>query len=190
MKVIYVITLTLLLFYSCSDNQKQPNERKKEEVTTISQEQPSFTILFPEKGFEVKSNSKRSESNPEFDFRSMKMEGRNENGAFFFFVNQDGISKVLQERLSEDEEMDNYLNGVLSGSISNINAENLTFRKIDLIGFHGLEARRVVKSENYEGIAKYRAFSDGLNLFIIGAAGQNYSDVDVDEFLNSFRIIR
>ncbi len=184
------ITTNLLLMVgllsSCQNDKIDSNKTER----TISQKYAQFNIVFPENDFPLRKRTSQSMYHKGNAINDWILEGREENSAFVYFLSQDYIdASITKLSISSAVGKEAFLSGLLSSSISKFNPTNVTLKAGTYKKFSLVEARGEIIGKEHTGIAKYRAFTNGFDFFLIGVAGQNYNDSIANQFLNSFEII-
>jgi len=184
----YPFTLTLLIFLFTSCQNHDPDSKRANE--SVNPKYAEFKIDFPKNNFELRKRVSPSPNHTGNTINDWILEGKEGDASFVYFLTQDYIdASITKLSISSNTGKEAFLSGLLSSSISKFNPSNVTYKTGTYEKLNMVEARGEIIGDKQIGLVKYRAFTNGLDFFLIGVAGQNYNDSIADKFLNSFEII-
>lgn len=170
---------------SCENNNSNSKEKSKDSTRKYA----TFSIEFPENDFPLRKRVSKSIYHEGNTLNDWILEGREHDASFVYFLTQDYIdASITKLSISTSVGKEAYLSGLLSSSISKFNTTNVSLKVGKYKNFTMVEASGDIIENTQKGIAKYRAYTNGFDFFLIGIAGQNYNDSIADKFLNSFEI--
>ena len=180
--LIQTIFIFLFCLYSCEG--KTQNRTVED---SIEQSSATFSVDFPITGIDVVKSEKE---NPEFpDSKVVNWILEDDDGKYMYFVAQDILSNSMKEDMKLfDNGLDQLLRSVLNGGVSNYQGENLKYAKLTTGNYYGLEVNADFLNDGGKGLIKYRGYSDGHNLFVVGVVNQNPEDPNIQKFMESFEI--
>jgi len=149
---------------------------------------PKYAILFPETEFPINKTEEVNPSLGDITVTNEILQGTDSNGPFMYFVAYNQIPPDLKKSIEGDPEAKAVsFKASLMSSATKLGGTDFKFSPVNLGTNFGMES--ICKVFNGNGIIKSRTFHIDEYMFMISAGGKNINEVDIDNFLNSFRII-
>lgn len=185
MKINFILLLILFLS-SCSTGQEnQPTENKPTVDTVKVQNQiPEFDIVFPKTGYTVQKKVTNAPGEP--TVTNWLLEGKDANGPFMYFVAHNKMPKELKGLISQPDQLDVALQGMLTGSASKLGGFDFGYNKTSYQEHAGMTS--TCKVFEGEGMIKSVVYVIGDDLFFISGGGKNIDEDQLNAFLGSFKL--